>query len=124
MPGVNYSSWPLAKLKKERDRIDRAIENKDGERNKAIAAIKQAAKKSGFELKELFEDIGGSSNGGGARRTKKKAGAKRRKLGKVPPKYRNPEDKTQTWSGRGRQPLWVAAWEKKHGNLDGIRIKS
>ncbi|NHX27966.1 H-NS histone family protein, partial [Escherichia coli] len=25
------------------------------------------------------------------------------------PKYRNPENPDQTWSGRGRKPLWVVA---------------
>lgn len=29
--------------------------------------------------------------------------------GKVPPKYRNPENPLETWSGRGRMPLWLAA---------------
>ena len=28
--------------------------------------------------------------------------------GPVPPKYRNPNDPSQTWTGRGRQPKWVA----------------
>ena len=27
---------------------------------------------------------------------------------KLPPKYKNPADHTQTWSGRGVDPLWVA----------------
>ena len=28
--------------------------------------------------------------------------------GKVAPKYRNPVNSAQTWTGRGRQPVWVA----------------
>jgi DNA-binding protein H-NS len=31
------------------------------------------------------------------------------KSSKVKPKYRNPADPSQQWSGRGRQPLWYAA---------------
>jgi DNA-binding protein H-NS len=27
---------------------------------------------------------------------------------KVEPQYHNPADKGQTWSGRGRQPKWIA----------------
>jgi DNA-binding protein H-NS len=27
---------------------------------------------------------------------------------KVEPQYHNPDDKTQTWTGRGRQPKWIA----------------
>jgi DNA-binding protein H-NS len=33
----------------------------------------------------------------------------RRPFPKVHPKYRNPERPSETWSGRGRQPLWVGA---------------
>ena len=32
---------------------------------------------------------------------------------KVPPKYRNPEKRSETWTGRGRKPLWMAALVKK-----------
>ena len=28
---------------------------------------------------------------------------------KVPAKYRNPENDRETWSGRGKQPRWLAA---------------
>ena len=27
----------------------------------------------------------------------------------APAKYRNPKDQAQTWSGRGRKPLWVVS---------------
>jgi len=33
----------------------------------------------------------------------------RRPYPKVLPKYRNPERPFETWSGRGKQPRWVAA---------------
>ena len=29
--------------------------------------------------------------------------------GKVAPKYRNPDNAEETWTGRGRQPKWVQA---------------
>lgn len=32
------------------------------------------------------------------------------KIGDVEVKYRNPEDTSQEWSGRGRRPAWVKAW--------------
>ncbi|HKT30542.1 H-NS histone family protein [Dyella sp.] len=37
------------------------------------------------------------------------------KRGTVAPKYRNPEDPSQTWTGRGKRPLWFAAALKKRG---------
>lgn len=33
----------------------------------------------------------------------------------VAPKYRNPADPSQTWSGRGKRPLWFVAALKKRG---------
>lgn len=36
-------------------------------------------------------------------------GRTRRKYPQVLPKYRNPEQPLETWSGRGKQPRWLAA---------------
>jgi DNA-binding protein H-NS len=33
----------------------------------------------------------------------------RRPYPKVLPKYRNPENRSETWAGRGKQPLWLRA---------------
>lgn len=41
-----------------------------------------------------FDDIFGGARG------------KRRSGGVVPPKYRNPANAEQTWSGRGKRPRW------------------
>jgi DNA-binding protein H-NS len=32
---------------------------------------------------------------------------------RVKPKYRNPGNRSETWTGRGRMPLWMAAMVKK-----------
>jgi DNA-binding protein H-NS len=34
---------------------------------------------------------------------------KRRPYPKVFPKYRNPENRSETWAGRGKQPRWLTA---------------
>ena len=44
----------------------------------------------------------------GGKKTSSKKG-----IGSVAPKYRNPSDPSETWSGRGRQPLWFAEAIKK-----------
>ena len=41
---------------------------------------------------------------------------------KVAPKYRNPDNKQETWTGRGRQPKWVVAILKAGKKLEDIRI--
>ena len=117
---VNYSGWTVAKLEKEKLKIEKAISKKEGkERQKALADMKAAAKKNGFDVSELIGDLG--TAGPGRPRGKKKASA-RRSTGKVAPKYRNPDDPSVTWSGRGRKPKWVEAHLEKHDDLDAVTI--
>ena len=108
----NYSSWTLAKLEKERDKIDRAIKTKQGvEKKSVIAEIRKIARKSGFDVSELFD--GESSTASAPKRKvrgKKKSSGR---YGKVKPKYRNPADASETWTGRGRTPLWMQAQLEK-----------
>jgi len=118
----NYSSWTIARLEKERTKIDKVIESREGkERKKALADVKAAARKAGFEVKDLLADFG--IGGKVAAGTGKKKASARRSTGKVAPKYRNPDDPKTTWSGRGRKPKWVEAHLAKHGNLDAVAIK-
>ena len=42
-------------------------------------------------------------------------GGKKGSTGSVAPKYRNPSNASETWSGRGRQPMWFTAALKKRG---------
>ena len=71
------------------------------------AKLTRQAKDSGYTVQELF----GTGASAAAATTASKAG--RRKSAntgrKVPPKYRNPDDASQTWTGRGKAPLWFGA---------------
>ncbi len=42
--------------------------------------------------------------------------------GKVAPKYRNPENPSETWAGRGLKPRWLAAAIKSGKKLDDFSI--
>ncbi|MGR3484507.1 MAG: H-NS histone family protein [Paracoccaceae bacterium] len=64
-------------------------------RKDALEAARAAAREHGYELEDLM--------GGKAR----KSGAKSKSSGAA--KYRNPDDASQTWTGRGRQPAWFKA---------------
>lgn len=46
----------------------------------------------------------------------------RRPYPKVFPKYRNPKNPAETWSGRGKQPHWVQAQLKAGKRLDHFLI--
>jgi DNA-binding protein H-NS len=47
----------------------------------------------------------------------------RRPYPQVFPKYRNPADPSETWSGRGKQPRWLTAQLKSGKRLDDFRIQ-
>lgn len=48
----------------------------------------------------------------------------RRPYPKVVPKYRNPAIPSETWSGRGKQPRWLAAQLKNGKSLESFLIGS
>jgi DNA-binding protein H-NS len=49
-------------------------------------------------------------------------GKARRSYPTVFPKYRNPNQPSETWTGRGKQPRWLAAALKSGKRLDDFRI--
>ena len=77
-------------LVKLRDQVEAALASKVTEQRRAVES----------ELSKL----GGFS--GGPRRAKVGRGGAR---GSVAPKYRNPDNPSETWAGRGLKPRWLAA---------------
>jgi DNA-binding protein H-NS len=71
------------------------------------AKIAAMAEAEGVSLDELFP-----RRGGGAMKGRK-----------VAAKYRNPQDPSHTWSGRGRQPRWYAAAIKAGKSERSLLIK-
>ncbi|WP_299919596.1 H-NS histone family protein [uncultured Roseobacter sp.] len=94
----DLKSMTRKQLEKLRSDVDTALEKvTERERKAALVAVEKAAKAHGFTLAEVTADA-------------KPIKAKRRaptktKVASVP-KYANPEDRSQTWSGKGRQPDW------------------
>jgi len=87
---LNKLSLPV--LIKIQEELPKAINKaRKAEKSNLRKKIKALASESGFTLEEL---VG-----------KGKASPKKR--GKVKPKYENPDNAAQTWTGRGRMPLWV-----------------
>ena len=46
----------------------------------------------------------------------------RRKYPRVLPKYQNPDEPSETWSGRGKQPRWLTAALKTGHTIDDFVI--
>jgi DNA-binding protein H-NS len=93
----------LDKLVKLKSQIEAALASKVTEQRRDLE----------LELSKLNRFQGGKSRGGlrGAR-------------GAVAPKYRNPENPTETWAGRGLQPRWLAAAIKSGKKLEDFAIAS
>ena len=90
---IDLTKMSRKELTKLRADIDKElIEADERERQEALKAAEQAAAKFGFSLDEL--------SGKGKRRKGKQ------KRAQAAPKFRNPENPEQTWSGLGRKPQW------------------
>lgn len=42
---------------------------------------------------------------------------------KLPPLYRNPKNRAETWAGRGNRPRWLVAALKQGKKLEALAIK-
>jgi len=97
-----------------------------GKRKPALTVRKKVtalARAEGYTLEELFGTAGRSAT---ATRTPRKTAVRRtrKSSGKVAPKYRNPANSTETWTGRGKQPRWLAAETGKGRKLDEFLIRA
>jgi DNA-binding protein H-NS len=112
----------IAKLKKQLDALlkkENAIKSKTHE--KTLAQIVKLAKDNAITAKDIEAAMGSTK---AKKATKAKSvGAKKSALkgAKVAPKYRNPSNHEQTWTGRGVSPTWVQAL-KAEGKLDTALI--
>jgi DNA-binding protein H-NS len=82
----------------------------------ATLAKKLAAKKTRVE--ERLSQLEAVSNADG-----RSVGHTRRPYPRVFPKYKNPEQPSETWAGRGRQPRWLSAQLKSGKKLNDFRIQ-
>ncbi|RYH04563.1 H-NS histone family protein [Salipiger sp. IMCC34102] len=87
---INLKDMSRKELEKLRKDVDKALENvASRELKMAQEAAARAAAEYGYSLKEVTELA-----------PRKAAGTK------SAPKYRNPDNADQTWTGKGRQPDW------------------
>lgn len=95
----NLDSLSLKELKDLQVSVARTIATfEDRKRREALAALEAVARDNGFSLGELV--------GGGFPSVSK---GKKSVSAPIAPKYCNPHNKADTWSGRGRKPLWFQA---------------
>jgi DNA-binding protein H-NS len=98
---VALKTMSIDKLVKLRDQVEAALASKVTEQRRSLES----------ELSKLgrFEGRAGRVGRGGAR-------------GAVAPKYRNPDDPSETWAGRGLKPRWLAAALKEGKKIENFAI--
>ena len=101
----NLDDLSLSELKDLRTRVDRAINSyEDRKKREALLELEETARKMGYSLADL--------TGVQIARNRKP----------VEPKYSNPENPSDTWTGRGRKPRWAQAALDAGKTLDDLII--
>lgn len=89
---IDLGTLSLKELKELQSQTAKAIASfEDRKRKETLAEIEELARSKGFSLAELTSAV------------------TQRKRAPAVPKYANPADSSDTWSGRGRKPLWFVA---------------
>lgn len=103
---MDISKLPLAELKSLLAQIPKEIERRQKEEKaKLLKEIEAMASERGFSLNELVGET-----------TPKKERAP------VAAKYVHPANPELTWTGRGRQPRWVAEFVQGGGSLEQLHV--
>lgn len=95
----------LAELRKLQDDIKKQMKKREqDDLTKAREQILAIAQSVGVSVKDL---VGATA---------------RVKTGAVAVRYRNPNDASQQWTGRGRQPKWVKEWTEAGKSKDLLKV--
>ena len=119
----------LAALRRRRELINlREQEVLKAARKKALGNIVSIANEYGLDVPEVVAALNTSAPQGARGKDTVKKGPPTKikqvigKPRKVLPKYSNPENSEETWTGRGRSPAWIASL-RETGKLDMALIK-
>lgn len=107
MKTIKLSELRLSELIRIQNELPKAIQRaKKNEKKKLRKEIETLAAQSGFSIDEIMG----------------KTSKKKKPIKKVAPKFENPDDTDQKWTGRGRRPLWVENHLSYGGSMDDLLI--
>lgn len=102
---MNLSILSMAELCNLADKVQQEVSHRErDDLNKAREQIMAIAQQAGIPLKQLILD------------------GLQPRVGKVAVQYRNPDNASEQWTGRGRQPLWVRHWVESGKSIDLLRV--
>jgi DNA-binding protein H-NS len=109
MSKIDLSNYNLGELKGLQFEIEKEIKNRQHQGvKKAREQILAIAQNVGVSVEDLLSSTAAKSKGGGG--------------AKVAPRYQNPADSSQTWTGRGRQPRWLVDALASGKTLEELKI--
>jgi DNA-binding protein H-NS len=111
----NHDWWSIMK---RRDLERLSIEELEVLRQKTTATL---TAKIGAEKKVLEDRLSQLNGRSSVEQTSETP--ERRPYPTVFPKFRNPEQPSETWAGRGKKPRWLVAQLKSGKQIDDFRIE-
>ena len=106
MRAINVDKLSLKDLIDLELKVKKAIVTaRERERSEIKSKVETMVEKAGFSIEEIFTRGRGAMKG----RT-------------VAPKYANPANKSETWTGRGRKPKWLVAKLSKGAKIEQFAI--
>ena len=103
---LNLNKMSIAELNKLISDAQAALAKKQ----EVAEKVRKLARDNGLNISDLMTA------------DKQKKAKTKKPRGKVAPKYKNPANGSETWTGRGRQPRWVADALTDGKSLDDILI--
>lgn len=120
---IDISKLTPAELSRLAKIIEKEIAKRtDATKSKVLKAVAKLAKEAGLEVGELLGRKPAPKRGqkvahDGTETTLAEKKAKKRA------RYQNPADPQLRWSGHGRRPAWVLAYQANGGQLEDLRIR-
>ncbi|VXC54233.1 H-NS family nucleoid-associated regulatory protein [Massilia sp. 9I] len=105
---MDLSNMSVGDLRNLQEQIKQEMKKREAQEvQKAREQILAIAQGVGLPLKDLLATAGrGNSTKGNS----------------VAVRYRHPDNASQQWTGRGRQPKWVKEWVEGGKSLDKLRV--
>jgi DNA-binding protein H-NS len=101
---MDLSNMSLGDLRNLQDQIKQEMKKREHQEvAKAREQILAIAQSVGVPLKDLVANTRGKGTS-------------------VAVRYRHPDNASQQWTGRGRQPKWVKDWVESGKSMDKLRV--
>lgn len=105
---MDLSTLTIAQLKDLLNQIPAEIKRREkAEKANLLSELKKLAADRGFSLDDVLKDVSAPGE---------------KQKGTVAVKYRHPQNADLAWTGRGRQPKWVAEFLSNGGSMEALTV--